>query len=439
MKRVRNGILAFLFLFGISYAGSFGLQRGDAAGIEYSLSIPLSTVITAASGSVTQLASRTVASENVGLVCGLQAIAKNQGSVHPNNDLIVRSGTSSVTIPNVERASGVNTEGNGTLTLGNTIVVELKMGPDRIFSAGLDVMLDCKEQQIQVCRDGKEITIYPSERRSTDTEAPCPDISVCREGKIITIKPSDRRSTDSNPPCEVDQIQVCRDGVIITIPKEERRSTDTNPPCDTDQIQVCRDGKIVTISETDRRSTDTDPPCPEETIQVCRDGILVTIRKSDRRTTDTDAPCPVQQIQVCRDGKIVTIASTDRRATDADLPCPNNSINVCRDGKLVAILPSDRRSTDTDAPCPTQTVKICRNGMLYTIEAGMRQPNDTEPQNGSCSTGVVASAHVIRTVAREGKPTALPATGAGSFAGIFVSTGILGSVGHHLYMRRRLR
>ena len=57
------------------------------------------------------------------------------------------------------------------------------------------------------------------------------------------------------------EIEVCRDGKIVTINEDDRLSTDTNPPCPVEQIQVCRDGKVVTIDEEDRKSTDTDAPC----------------------------------------------------------------------------------------------------------------------------------------------------------------------------------
>lgn len=60
---------------------------------------------------------------------------------------------------------------------------------------------------------------------------------------------------------EPKDIQVCRDGKVITIKENERKSTDTDPPCPEEQIQVCRAGKVITIDEEDRLSSDTDAPC----------------------------------------------------------------------------------------------------------------------------------------------------------------------------------
>ena len=73
----------------------------------------------------------------VGEQCLLQAQADNNSSVHLNNDFIVTSGSSEVTIPNVERAQGAVTNGDGPLTLGTTIDVSLFLGSsDEVFSGG---------------------------------------------------------------------------------------------------------------------------------------------------------------------------------------------------------------------------------------------------------------------------------------------------------------
>lgn len=56
-------------------------------------------------------------------------------------------------------------------------------------------------------------------------------VEVCRDGKVITIKEDERKNTDTNPPCPVELITVCRDGKIIEIKPDERKDTDTNAPC----------------------------------------------------------------------------------------------------------------------------------------------------------------------------------------------------------------
>ena len=114
----------------------------DSHGFE--VSIPITTVIVnAPAGSVIILETVEVPAQFVGQSCSVLATSANPDSVHPNNDLLVSSGGSSVTLPDVEGVSGGNVFASGTLQLGPEIVVSLLMGPDGVFSAGMDVFLDC--------------------------------------------------------------------------------------------------------------------------------------------------------------------------------------------------------------------------------------------------------------------------------------------------------
>jgi hypothetical protein len=92
-----------------------------------------------------------VAADRVGLTCLVAAEAANQGSVHPNTDLIVTSGGSSVVIPDVEREAGGLIFGEGFLTLGETAMIEVRLGADGVFSGGFAVGL-CREI-IETCGD----------------------------------------------------------------------------------------------------------------------------------------------------------------------------------------------------------------------------------------------------------------------------------------------
>lgn len=110
----------------------------------FELVIPIDTVVrNVGVGSVTPLETVAVPEENQGELCAVSAHAENQRSVHPGNDLIVQSGSDSGVLEDVERESGGVTEAPGTLTLGETIVVSLRMGEDDVFSAGFDIIIDC--------------------------------------------------------------------------------------------------------------------------------------------------------------------------------------------------------------------------------------------------------------------------------------------------------
>jgi hypothetical protein len=59
--------------------------------------------------------------------------------------------------------------------------------------------------------------------------------------------------------CQPETVEVCRDGKVVTINKDERLETDTEAPCPTEEkIEVCRDGKIIEINPDERLETDTD-------------------------------------------------------------------------------------------------------------------------------------------------------------------------------------
>lgn len=119
--------------------------RASAQGFD--IVIPVTTVVWASPGSVTQLAMVSVPDEEQGQTCEVEAHAKNQGSVHPGNDLLVESNGSQVVVPDVEAVSGGSVDGVGQLILGDAIYVNLRMGSDGVFSAGFDVIIDCTPVQ----------------------------------------------------------------------------------------------------------------------------------------------------------------------------------------------------------------------------------------------------------------------------------------------------
>ncbi len=140
-----------------------------------SISVPVNTIVRGEKGSIHKIAEVDIENEYVGMECSARATAKNQGSVHPNNNLIVKSNGTQVVINDVEREANEVTNAEGILKLGETLLVNLELGKDKVFSGGLDVELMCeKPAEIEVCRDNKVITITEEERLETDTDAPCP-------------------------------------------------------------------------------------------------------------------------------------------------------------------------------------------------------------------------------------------------------------------------
>lgn len=72
----------------------------------------------------------------------LTVIAINQGSVHPNNDIIVRSGESELTVKDVERRAFGQETASGTLQVTDgKVSAYVKLGKDKVFSGGVCLVL----------------------------------------------------------------------------------------------------------------------------------------------------------------------------------------------------------------------------------------------------------------------------------------------------------
>lgn len=104
------------------------------------LTIPIDTVVR---GAGEHILSDEAYPQYSGKVCAVKVTARNQESVHPGNDLRVSSGSDSVLLEDVENEANAEVVASGDLTLGDRITVTLIMGPDQLFSGGLDVELNC--------------------------------------------------------------------------------------------------------------------------------------------------------------------------------------------------------------------------------------------------------------------------------------------------------
>jgi hypothetical protein len=106
------------------------------------ITIPIETIVKGAAGSRHVLAVVDVPAESRGETCQATAVSHNQSSAHPNSNLSVSSQTV-VEILDVENQAGQTVYAGGLLTLGDQVTVTLTLGPDRVFSAGLNVEIDC--------------------------------------------------------------------------------------------------------------------------------------------------------------------------------------------------------------------------------------------------------------------------------------------------------
>jgi hypothetical protein len=145
----------------------------------FSITIPLDTVVYIPYDSNRVLATEPVPQQFAGQSCSVSGISRNQDSVHPDNDLIVASGASQVILQNVEDEPGETLHAAGTLVLDSEVSVTLHMGPDAVFSAGIDVIIDCAQ-------------VTPTTIATTTTTAPAPTTS---EAVSTTVAPPTEETT----------------------------------------------------------------------------------------------------------------------------------------------------------------------------------------------------------------------------------------------------
>ena len=94
-------------------------------------------------GDIRRVASVDVDPGMVGWLCTGTAQTENNASEHPDNDFILTSGSSSTEILDWEAVAGGITNTSGTLVLGESITVDLRLGPRGVSSGGVRIVLTC--------------------------------------------------------------------------------------------------------------------------------------------------------------------------------------------------------------------------------------------------------------------------------------------------------
>jgi hypothetical protein len=150
------------------------------------------------------LATAPVPAELQGSRCNVQADAENQSSVHPGNDLIVASGSDSVTLFDVEREAGALTTAAGDLTLESEVTVSLSLGPDGIFSGGITVTIGSCVTVTTTTQPPSETTTTTTSSHTTTTTTQSPTVSptsttTTTTTQSPTVSPTSTRTRTSTP------------------------------------------------------------------------------------------------------------------------------------------------------------------------------------------------------------------------------------------------
>ena len=107
------------------------------------IAIEFDELVSGPVGTVRTVAEAKVPPELVGDTCQISVVAENQASVHVGNDLIVSTGDSQAVFVGVEDEANGGTTETYEVTVGPTIVVQLRFGPDELSSLGFDLAFDC--------------------------------------------------------------------------------------------------------------------------------------------------------------------------------------------------------------------------------------------------------------------------------------------------------
>ncbi|MEL7158773.1 MAG: hypothetical protein AAFN30_19550 [Actinomycetota bacterium] len=138
--RVRRRVPAMLA------AAALVLGLGVApAGADDDLTVSPDEVVRAEPGSVVTVAQEAIPAELVGQVCSVRIATANGSSVHPGNAVITTTGGQSVETPGVEDSPEGQVTMIDSLTLGDTLTLQLRMGPDGLSSLGFTVAVDCPD------------------------------------------------------------------------------------------------------------------------------------------------------------------------------------------------------------------------------------------------------------------------------------------------------
>lgn len=154
-----------------------------------------------AEGDVILLNETPVPDEFVGATCEATLRAENNSSVHPNNDLIISGGENTVRLENVEDAPGNVVSGSGPAILGDTIRVEMQLGPDGRTSGGFTLEFDCEPLAPPTTVPPETTTTVPPETTTPappetttpppETTTPAPPVTTTPESPVDPPVPAE--------------------------------------------------------------------------------------------------------------------------------------------------------------------------------------------------------------------------------------------------------
>jgi LPXTG-motif cell wall-anchored protein len=189
---------AAVLLTGVSGIAVGNVEAGSRQQAETIITVPLDTVVRGPAGSIHLVDEQSTPAGLVGSTCPGTVTVTNQRSEHPNSDLIIASGATVVTVPDVEALAFASRVTNFTLTLGATIAVQVRLGPDEVFSGGLAVVIDCTAPPTTTVAPTTmaPTTMAPTTMAPTTTVAPTTS-ALATTSPAPTVAPTTAASTST--------------------------------------------------------------------------------------------------------------------------------------------------------------------------------------------------------------------------------------------------
>jgi len=153
-------------------------------------------------GDILRVASVDVDPGMVGWLCTGTAQTENNASEHRDNDFILTSGSSSTEILNWEAVAAEITHTSGTLVLGESITVDLRLGPNGVSSGGVRIVLTCSPPpppETTTTTVAETTTTTVPEITTTTTSPTTTTTHVDPPPTTVTIPPDDTTTTEPPP------------------------------------------------------------------------------------------------------------------------------------------------------------------------------------------------------------------------------------------------
>lgn len=161
------------------------------------ISVPTDTVVVAEPGSSVELGRTAVDTTLAGPDCTWTASAQNQESVHFGNNIVIRSGGRELTLGGVEDTPHKVTSSSGSAYLTQEIVAVLQMGPDGVFSGGINLTISYDNCQPELPTTLLPTTLPPTTLPPTTVEptivsepTTSPPVDVDPQGPSTTMVPT---------------------------------------------------------------------------------------------------------------------------------------------------------------------------------------------------------------------------------------------------------